>query len=446
MPYTMTMKRLLTTLAPTFISLVVFITGAYALSLLHAYQAQRAEAASTQQIGAFPYFLAGSGITSSATTITLTSLTMPQTGALITTSMLSATFYLTLEPGSTSRQEFASCTTVTQNSNGTATLTGCTRGLLPFTPYTASTTYAFSHSGGTTAIFSNPPQVYSLYPAKANDETITGQWTFNTFPVTPASPVGSETVSGILQLATALQAASSTSSGSIGRLALAAIVATDTPVYGCAVGYTGTAGAGCTVVARLNGKISSSFIDQTTSYAWTNTHTFTGNVNLNGTTTLSTSAVGVSANVPLVLVSTSTSAVVNSNNATTTLWSYTLPANTLGKNDMLRIHVSMTDQGCGGTSNMGLFYGTGSATTTLTAISAIGSQNVYVDTNLFNIGATNSQDSDDVVRIATAAQVVSNKTAAVDTTAKSFLSVRYFCSNGSNANVRNITVEKLGSQ
>lgn len=122
------------------------------------------------------YTLAGSGISSSATSFTLTSFTITQTGQLIQDTDMSDVFYLTFEPGSRSRQEIASCTTVTQNADGTATISGCQRGLLPITPYTASSTYAFPHSGGTAVIFSNPPQLYNQVGFLENDESITGTW------------------------------------------------------------------------------------------------------------------------------------------------------------------------------------------------------------------------------------------------------------------------------
>lgn len=130
-----------------------------------------------QEVGGFPYFLAGSGINSSATSITLTSFTLPQNGYKIQDSDLSDTFYITLEPGNRNKQEFVSCTTVTQNAAGSATLSGCTRGLSPVTPYTASSTLKFSHSGGTIAIFSNPPQLYNQYGSLSDNEVITGYWT-----------------------------------------------------------------------------------------------------------------------------------------------------------------------------------------------------------------------------------------------------------------------------
>ena len=116
---------------------------------------------STLPIAGNTYNLSGSGIYSSASSITLQSLTIKQTGYKLVDADFSDVFYITLEPGSNSRQEIASCTTVTQNAAGTATLSGCSRGLLPFSPYTASTTYDFAHAGGTQVIFSDPPQLFN---------------------------------------------------------------------------------------------------------------------------------------------------------------------------------------------------------------------------------------------------------------------------------------------
>jgi len=129
------------------------------------------------------YTLAGSGVASAETSITLSSLTISQTGYELLDADFSSTFYVTLEPGSTRRQEIVSCTTVTQNSDDTATLSGCSRGLQPFSPFTASSTYRFAHAGGTSLIFSDPPQLFNEYTAKGNDESIAGTWTFYDFPV-----------------------------------------------------------------------------------------------------------------------------------------------------------------------------------------------------------------------------------------------------------------------
>jgi hypothetical protein len=139
----------------------------------------------TLPIAGQTYTLAGSGISSAATSIILTSFTIPQSGYKIQDSDMSSIFYLTVEPGNRTKQEIVSCTTVTQNGNNTATLSGCSRGLLPISPYTASTTYAFPHGGGTSVVFSNPPQFYTQYAALDMPETITGQYTFSTSPIVP---------------------------------------------------------------------------------------------------------------------------------------------------------------------------------------------------------------------------------------------------------------------
>ena len=145
------------------------------------------EFGATLDIAGATYTLSGGGISSSATSITLSSFTLPQNGYKIQDSDISDTFYITLEPGNRSRQEIVSCTTVTQNAAGTATLSGCTRGLSPITPYTASTTLQFAHSGGSQVIFSNPPQQQRQYPAKDRDESITGAWTV-LYPTASSSP------------------------------------------------------------------------------------------------------------------------------------------------------------------------------------------------------------------------------------------------------------------
>lgn len=147
------------------------------------YVPQDKTGAAVQPFGGQTYTLAGNGLTNSATSLTLQSLTIPQTGQKIADADLSTTFYLTIEPGNRTKQEFVSCTTVTQNSGGTATISGCARGLSPIPPYTASSTLGFVHSGGTQVIFSNPPTFYNQYTARANAELIPSVWTAsNTAP------------------------------------------------------------------------------------------------------------------------------------------------------------------------------------------------------------------------------------------------------------------------
>lgn len=100
----------------------------------------------------------------------------------------------------------------------------------------------------------------------------------------------SESVAGIAMLATALRAASSTDLGADTPLVLQAKNATDTPQYGCAAGYTSTAGAGCSVVALLTGKIKQTWLNLTEAFTWSGLNTFSGGLTSTGTTTISASS------------------------------------------------------------------------------------------------------------------------------------------------------------
>jgi microcystin-dependent protein len=120
--------------------------------------------------------LAGSGCTSTATSIDIQSLQFPDE-TNITMSDFGDTGYITLEPG-TSKEENISFTGITQNADGTATLTGVTRGLDFHAPYTENSSLKKSHAGGAIAVISNSAPFYNELSAKDNDETVTGQWTF----------------------------------------------------------------------------------------------------------------------------------------------------------------------------------------------------------------------------------------------------------------------------
>lgn len=121
------------------------------------------------------YYLASSGIGTTDTSIILTTLTLPNSEELITMTMFGDLGYATLEP-ETSREENISFTGITQNANGTATLTGVTRGLDFVTPYTQDTNLRQAHAGSTILRFTNSAPFYNLFGNKNNDETVTGYW------------------------------------------------------------------------------------------------------------------------------------------------------------------------------------------------------------------------------------------------------------------------------
>lgn len=120
----------------------------------------------------------GSSISSTQTTVILSAFKVPVTETNITmASMNTDIAFGTLAPG-TSSAELISFTGVTQNADGTATLTGVTRGLDKQYPYTESSAFKQPHAGQTIFILSDAPQVFDQYATRTSDETITGKYTF----------------------------------------------------------------------------------------------------------------------------------------------------------------------------------------------------------------------------------------------------------------------------
>lgn len=136
------------------------------------------------------YNLAGSGITSTAATLTLTAFTTPD-GTNLSMSDFGTIGYLVIEPR-TSNVELVSFTGVTINPDGTATITGLTRGLSFKAPYTLDAALKLAHAGGSVVIISNPPQHYDKLAGKDNDETITGDWTFSGRAITIPTETSSD--------------------------------------------------------------------------------------------------------------------------------------------------------------------------------------------------------------------------------------------------------------
>lgn len=231
------------------------------------------------------YSLQGAGVTATQNTIPLTSFTTPD-GRAITMSMFGSIGYGTLEPNTNSKIEDITFTGVTQNPNGTAVLTGVTRGNDFVTPYVASTTLAKAHAGGSYFILSNTAGFYGqqfLFANNTSTSSATLVFSSTTPPRYDADPIwgnfttealasiayvnsvvaagaanASESVKGIVQLATAAQAALGTSLGSTGaRLALGNNLATSTPY---------NSGTNVVPVTGTNEKLSQSFWDLTVQY------------------------------------------------------------------------------------------------------------------------------------------------------------------------------------
>lgn len=223
--------------------------------------------ASSLPIGGQTYYLSGAGVTSTATTIQLTYLETPD-GAPITMSEIGTIGYGVLEPQTTSKIEDISFTGITQNANGSATLTGVTRGVEFYYPYAGNANLQKAHAGGAQFIISNTAQFYYNEFSMQNNSNV---FTWPTASSSPATKgyvdfVGSGGANsipatfiaqGVSQLATAAQAAAGTITGSTGfNLVLPSSIATST-------GGGVTASANHVVVTGSTGLIDPSFISST---------------------------------------------------------------------------------------------------------------------------------------------------------------------------------------
>ena len=289
----------------------LFIGGLVAIGGLFAglHYAPQTPAASTQSFGAFtpvesiPFTVAKT-VLPTDNTITLSSFTTPD-GRNLTMSNFGSIGYGTLDPNNLQRLESITFSGIVDNANGTVTLTGVTRGNDFISPYSASSTLSQIHLVGSNFILSNTAGFYGQQFLFANN-TATSSATLvfgsTTPPTYDADPIwanfstqvladvsyvnsvvaagaanASETVKGIVQLATATQAALGTATGSTGaRLDLPASLATSTPTF---------QGTNVIPVTGTSNKLSQLFLDLT------QTFNVSGLWNFSATTTMATSTV-----------------------------------------------------------------------------------------------------------------------------------------------------------
>lgn len=160
---------------------------------------------SLKYLQAQKFTLAGSGVTASATSVILSSFKHLSVlgSANIVTADLGDICYATLEPG-TDREEIISFTGVTQNANGTATLTGVTRNLKGYEPYDQYSASGYAHAGGSYMVVSDNPQLFAGLVDYINGVAVAG------------APDASTSVKGNVELATAAQIDADTATGETG--------------------------------------------------------------------------------------------------------------------------------------------------------------------------------------------------------------------------------------
>jgi len=188
-----------------------------------------------------PFTLSGSGATSGATSFVLQSMTDIDGNALSMSGTFGSKGFGTLEPGNGTLEEQIVFTGLTNNSNGTVTLSGVSS--VSFTyPYTETSGLAKTHAGSTSFVISNTSGFYDQFVAKDDDGTISEVLTFSvpnypkvddstTYPTDQAqfatkayadsltfagAPNATTSVKGIIQLPTQAQVDAGTTTGSTG--------------------------------------------------------------------------------------------------------------------------------------------------------------------------------------------------------------------------------------
>lgn len=183
--------------------------------------------------------------------------------------------YGVFEPN-TEREEFFEWDTSTIGNYATTGITINKRGLIKTSPYTTEdSTRKFAHSSGSKVLlYTNAPEFYNDFANKDNDESITGEWTFSSsntpkYDAHPTftddkelidkkyaddlaiagSPDASETIKGVVEIATDTELANGTGTGGTG----AKLVASGSS-------FSQSATAGKIPVADSNKKIDNEYI------------------------------------------------------------------------------------------------------------------------------------------------------------------------------------------
>ncbi len=186
------------------------------------------------------YFtLYSSGVSIADTSIVLTSFQTID-GVNLAMSDFGDKGFITIDPGSGTSEEQISFSGVTQNANGTATLTGI-KHVGDLSPYTEASGTTKQHSGGATCSVAITSGLLNQFANKGNAETITGAYTFTSTAIAAynahptfisdfqiidkkyaddlaiaGAPDANETTKGIIEIATAAESLAGTTNGSTG--------------------------------------------------------------------------------------------------------------------------------------------------------------------------------------------------------------------------------------
>lgn len=150
-------------------------------------------------LGGISYQLSGGGAVIGATSITIDNFVDADGNAITMAGSFGTKGYGTLQPSTTDYQEFITFTGVTDNGDGTSTLTGVSTQLAQY-PYTETSGLALSHPGASTFIISNTPGFYDGFTNKNDAEEIVEQWTFDQAPASPANALATNELPNLGQV------------------------------------------------------------------------------------------------------------------------------------------------------------------------------------------------------------------------------------------------------
>lgn len=308
-------KHVAAGLAALFISFFIFVSGTYLGERLLPQQAPQLAGASFTPVQG-TQFTVSQTVLPADTTVNLSSFTTPD-GRPLTMSMFGQLGYATLDPTNSSRLETITFTGITQFANGSAQITGVARGVDFVSPYSASSTLSRTHLVGSNLILANTAAFYGQQFLFANQiGTSSAVLVFGSttpphydldpgasFWTTAASSTlvdlaqlqrtvlsgvtnASTIINGIVQLATAKQAASSTVNGSSGAFdVLQSSYATDTPSVN-----TNTSDV---LMSDLTGHLKQGWLDLTQAFTVSGAWIFNSTATFNGTTAFNGTVSGI---------------------------------------------------------------------------------------------------------------------------------------------------------
>ncbi len=185
-----------------------------------------------------------SGMAVSDVTCRVTPYPVDLDGVKLSMTDFGTTGYFTIDPKISGYEEICSFTGLTDNGDGTATLTGLTRNLLGKSPYTASGTGGKLHGSSAVVVFSDNPQLYANLKAYIDGIALAGTVNATT------------SLQGLVQLPTTAQVNAGTSTGSSGAALGVTPDSLAASIYGLQLPSSSEKTFLTTLLASLTGTIS----------------------------------------------------------------------------------------------------------------------------------------------------------------------------------------------